>query len=98
MKDTVQANPAESTESQPGQVLAQRKQAPEPAADFPEDHAIQMTSLHLMDLARSSLLTHQEEIDLARQIEAGKVAQDQLLSTTDPVQRLQLEQKLSKWM
>src|SRR5829696_293111 len=44
------------------------------------------------------LLTHQEEIALAKQIEAAQHARNQLLHISDPVERARLEQEISDGM
>src|SRR4051794_30762303 len=98
MSDTFQADPAWLGESQSDQTLAQGKQRPEALAGLQKDDDIRITSLHLMEIARHSLLTRQEEIDLAKQIESGQHAHHQLRHTTDSAERLRLENQVSKLM
>src|SRR4051812_37242161 len=54
---------------------------------------VRITSLYLRDLRRLPLLTSHEEIELAKQIEAGRKAQDQMMHITDPIERLNLEKQ-----
>src|SRR5215210_1743635 len=95
MRDTLQAVPAELIASESGQAFAKRKQAPQ-AADPRGDYSVDTISSHRMDIGRHSLLTHQEEIDLAKQINEGKHAYNQLTQATDPAEKLQLEQEISR--
>src|SRR5215211_7511148 len=57
---------------------------------------VRITSLYLRDLRGLPLLTSHAEIELAKQIEAGRKAQDQMLHITDPIERLNLEKDASE--
>jgi RNA polymerase primary sigma factor len=55
---------------------------------------IDVTSLHFLDICSLPLLTHQEEIALAKRIELGQQAQDVLITSKCPELRVHLEQTI----
>jgi len=57
---------------------------------------IDVTSLHIMDISKLSLLTHREEIDLSKQIELGRQAHDQMTTAADPAERARLEKEVAE--
>ena len=64
----------------------------------PEDdlnQAIDITSLHFLEIGELPLLTHQEEIDLAIRIDLGRQAQANLITAEYSTARVQLEQEVS---
>jgi RNA polymerase primary sigma factor len=66
--------------------------------ETPEDDlnlAIDITSLHFLEIGELPLLTHQEEIDLANRIELGRQAQANLITAEYSAARVQLEQEVS---
>src|SRR5688500_14406828 len=58
-----------------------------------ENTFIDVTFLHILDISKSSLLTHREEIELSKQIELGLKSADQMISTSDPAERARLERE-----
>jgi RNA polymerase primary sigma factor len=66
--------------------------------ETPEDDlnlAIDITSLHFLEIGELPLLTHQEEMDLANRIELGRQAQANLITAECSAARVQLEQEVS---
>ena len=66
--------------------------------ETPEDDlslAIDITSLHFLEIGELPLLTRQEEIDLANRIELGRQAQANLTTAECSAARVQLEQEVS---
>src|SRR5215212_4327959 len=60
--------------------------------DDDRNPTIDVTSLHFMDIGNLPLLTHQEEIDLAKRIDLGQQAQAVLIDSKCSEDRSHLEQ------
>jgi RNA polymerase primary sigma factor len=86
------------TAGKPEQSLCADQSHSKITKETPEDDlnlAIDITSLHFLEIGELPLLTHQEEIDLANRIELGRQAQANLITAECSAARVQLEQEVS---
>ena len=61
--------------------ITQSKELPFGNQEDVQNTVIDVTSLHIMDISKLSLLSHSEEIDLSKQIEMGQQSAGQLMAT-----------------